>query len=125
MKLLDDYFALQAQIYEYFGFTEVWRVIPLADSTDYFWRIDDHHVQYADTELELSEQRDNYYESEVYRHRHMTTYIFRAQEFTLIAVDTNTDMNVFLQVFDNAKERPSPSEMNYERDEITDAPGVK
>jgi hypothetical protein len=36
MKLLTQYFALQKQIYEYFGYTEDWKTIPLDDSTEYY-----------------------------------------------------------------------------------------
>ena len=33
MELLDRYFALQAEIFAYFGYVEDWRVIPLDDLT--------------------------------------------------------------------------------------------
>lgn len=34
MKLLDDYFALQQQIFDHFGYREGWRVIPLDDARE-------------------------------------------------------------------------------------------
>ena len=34
VKLLDDYFKLQKEIYDHFGYTEDWVVIPIEDSTE-------------------------------------------------------------------------------------------
>jgi len=56
MKLLDDYFALQAEIFEHFGYVEDWRVIPLDDSRGYFWKLEGEGpgtVHFALTEEEL------------------------------------------------------------------------
>ena len=39
MKLLQDYFKLQKEIYDYFGYKEDWVVIPLDDQTDQEWFI--------------------------------------------------------------------------------------
>ena len=39
MKLLDDYFKLQKEVYDYFGYVEDWVVIPLEDGTEYFWKL--------------------------------------------------------------------------------------
>jgi hypothetical protein len=39
MKLLTQYFALQKKIYEYFGYSEDWKTIPLDDSTVLYWHL--------------------------------------------------------------------------------------
>jgi hypothetical protein len=36
MQLLKDYFALQQQIHDYFGYEEDWVTIPLDDATDMY-----------------------------------------------------------------------------------------
>lgn len=107
MKIMDDYFELQRQIFEHFGYTQDWRVLPLSDATCYYWHLDDQGtgtVKFAETEADLSWNGD-YYENEIYTQRHLHQYVYRAIDYTLIVVDTHTDGNKLLQVFDNARER--------------------
>lgn len=109
MKLLDDYLALQQQIYDYFGYREEWRAIPIDDCREYFWRLDGDgpgEVHFAETEQDLASQSGAYYVNEIYTQRFLPKWVYRAADYTLICVDTHTDGNKFLQVFDNAKERP-------------------
>lgn len=103
-ELLDNYFDLQRQIYEAFGYQEQWRVFPLDDSRHFFWRLDDVWVVFADTEEQLRSVAD-YYTNYIYTYRHLDQYVFTTEDLTMILVDTNTDGNKFLQVFDNAKRR--------------------
>jgi len=105
MKLLDDYFKLQKQIYDYFGYEEDWVVIPIEDSTDYFWHITEHTVEFADTIKELiDEESGNYYTNGIYHQRFLPKWVYRTSDYTMICVDTHTDGNKFLQIFDNEKE---------------------
>ena len=106
MKLLDDYFELQQKIYEYFGYVESFRVIPLDDARTYYWRLNGDEVLYAKTEHELYHQTGCFYVNEIYKQRFLSKWVYRAADYSMICVDTNTDGNKFLQVFDNAKERP-------------------
>lgn len=111
MKLLKDYFALQQQIFDYFGYKQDWRCIPLDDATKYFWRLKGEgpgEVFFADTEAELVSEEGNCYSNEIYTQRFLPKWIYRGAEYTMICVDTHTDGNHFLQVFANAKERPLP-----------------
>ena len=110
MKQLDDYFALQKQIYDYFGYFEDWRVIPLEDNREHFWRLDGEGpgtVRFAETEALLDDEEMNYYEDDIYTQRHLQKWVYRGKDFTMVCVDTHTDGNQFLRVFDNAKERPA------------------
>lgn len=109
MKLLDDYFELQAKIFEHFGYQENWRVLPLDDARIYYWRLDGEGpgtVKFSETEEELGSDGD-YYENEIYTQRHLPKWVYRADGYTLVVVDTHTDGNQLLQVFDNALERPN------------------
>ncbi len=109
MELLDKYFELQEQIYTHFGYVEDWRVIPINDAREYFWRLEGEgpgEVHFADSEQELQAQEGNYYVNEIYTQKHLPKWVYRANDFTMICVDTHTDGNKFLQIFDNAKERP-------------------
>ena len=109
MQLLNEYFALQKQIYDHFGYVENWKVIPLDDATEYFWCLNGEgyggSVHFADTEEDLEQEDGNYYVNEIYTQRFLSKWVYRAEDYTLVCVNTGTDGNVFLQVFDNSKER--------------------
>ena len=122
MKRLDDYFKLQKEIYEYFGYKEDWVVIPLDDCRDYFWFISggEAHggsVTYAE-KLEDFSPNGNYYGSAIYTQRFLPKWVYRGEEYTMICVDTQTDGNKFLSVFENSKEIDPKDLENY--DEIED-----
>ena len=106
MEKLDEYFKLQQEIYKYFGYIEDWVVIPLDDSRENFWILNEkeRYVRFAETEEILFSDED-YYESEIYTQRFLPRWVYRANSYTMICVDTRTDGNKFLQIFDNLKER--------------------
>ena len=103
MELLDKYFEIQKKIHDHFGYVEDWVVIPLDDARKYFWRCDDSKVCFADTLEELESESGNYYENEIYTQRFLPKWVYESSDFTMICVDTRTDGNKFLQVFDNSK----------------------
>jgi hypothetical protein len=108
MKLLDSYFSVQKEIYDYFGYQEDWKVLPIDDSRKYFWRLDaeEGRVEFADTEEELESQSGNYYENEIFTYGHLPKWVYRGKDYTMVVVDTHTDGNKFLQIFSNCNERP-------------------
>jgi hypothetical protein len=125
MKLLDRYFGLQEKIYQYFGYVEDWKVIPLADRTEYYWSLCGEgpgYVRYAHNEHELfHDDGKALYEDIIYTQRFLPKWVYRGADFTMVCVDTQVDLNKFLAVYDNAKERPWPdgvesSGMRIERD---------
>lgn len=106
MELLDKYFDLQKKIYDHFGYVEDWVVIPLDDAREYFWHLNDDEVKFAKDEKNLFEgTEEDGYSNEIYTQRFLPKFVYRADDFTMICVDTHTDGNKFLQVFDNSKER--------------------
>ncbi len=87
---------------------EDWVVIPLNDAREYYWYLTGEgpgEVYFAKTEEDLQNE-DVYYMNEIYRQRFLPKWVYRAEDYTMICVDTHTDGNKFLQVFDNALERP-------------------
>lgn len=103
-KLLNDYFELQEKIYEYFGYNQNWVVIPIEDATEYYWRIiGNKEVQFSKKIEDLGE--DEGYSNEIYTQRFLPKWIYRGKDYTMIVVDTHTDGNKFLQIFDNSKEQ--------------------
>lgn len=111
MELLDKYFEIQKKVYEHFGYKEGWVVIPLDDGREYFWILDSNAVRFAKTVEDLeNEEAGKYYENEIYTQRFLPKWVYEAEDYTMICVDTRTDGNKFLQVFDNTKRRQKASE---------------
>jgi len=104
MKIFDEYFNLQQKIYSYFGFVEDWVVLPLDDRRECYWTIiNDEEVIFGNKEDILNNTGD-YYSNEIYKQRFYSKWLYRKIEYTMIMVDTRTDGNKFLAIFDSNKE---------------------
>lgn len=119
MKMLDDYFELEKEIHEYFGYKEDWVVIPIDNQTYSFWYIEDEEnngkVVFAN-DVEDFDDGMNYYSNEIYTQRFLNKWIYRAKDYTMIVVDTHTDGNIFLQIFNNSLEiNPKTMELVEEK----------
>lgn len=102
---IDEYFKLEKEIHEYFGYEEGWCVFPIEDSRDYYWFVTDDEVIFYNEPFTVDHLKDGaYYSNEIYTYRCLDKFVFRKDDCTMICVDTNTDGNKFLQIFDNAKE---------------------
>jgi hypothetical protein len=103
-NLIESYFCLKNNVFEYFGYKEDWCVFPLDDARKYYWCIsyDGQTVCYADTRKELGTEEE--YEAEIYKQRFLTKWVYTADDYTMILVDTHVDLNRLLMVFDNKKE---------------------
>lgn len=111
MKLLTDYFALQKQIFEYFGYQEDWKVIPLDDQTEQHWMVilnesgGGAYVYSPDPFTEESVKAGAaIYGGSIYTQRFLPKWVYRGEEYTMVCADTHTDGNKFLMIFDNSKE---------------------
>lgn len=106
MKILDKYLALQAAIFAYFGYVEDWRAIPIDDRREMFWHIT--NGEGADSEVlyspDVTFPDAMTYCDVIYTQRFLPKWVYRGPEFTMICVDTQTDGNKFLAIYDNAKE---------------------
>lgn len=107
MQLLDNYLALQKEIYEYFGVEETWQVLSIEDERQCYWYLDECKgiVHSADTEEELISETGNYYETEFYYTNEKHKAVYTTEDYTLVTVDTYTDGNRFMFILDNAKRR--------------------
>ncbi len=111
MELLDKYIELRQQLFDYFSYVEDWRVLPIDDSRKYYWHLtgesDGDEVKFAEHEENLFEgTMEDGYSNEIYAQRHLPKFVYRGADYTMVVVDTHTDGNQLLQIFDNAKERP-------------------
>lgn len=108
MKLLNEYNQKRNELFEYFGYVEDWVAIPVDDATMYHWRLTGEgrgdEVQFADTVEEMQTESGNYYTNEIYTQRFLSKWVYRGADYTMVVVDTHTDGNKFLQIFDNSKE---------------------
>lgn len=114
--LLDGYFAAQLAVHEAFGYKEDWCVFPLVDERDVWWRIvgldarsgtyGAGAVQFWRDEENIGEWLDNDgYEHAILPNRFLPKSIYEGDGFTMVLVDTMTDGNRYLAIFDNAKKR--------------------
>ena len=106
MKLLDEYKSLKEELFKYFGYVEGWRVLPIDDAREYFWRLYGEGpgtVYFAETKEQLDDEYGSYYTNEIYTQRHLPKWVYIGVDYTMIVVDTTTDGNKFLQIFDNSK----------------------
>ena len=60
---------------------------------------------FAETPEQLDDADGNYYEDEIYTQRFLPKWVYRGEDYTMVCVDTHTDGNQFLRIFDNLKER--------------------
>lgn len=103
---LDQYLKLQQEIFDYFGYVEDWRVIPIDDRREYYWQLTGEgrgdEVKYSlDPTLE---DENKLYSDEIYTQRFLPKWVYRGENYTMVCVDTHTDMNFFLAIYDNKKE---------------------
>jgi len=109
MKLLDEYNKLESELHKYFGYQEDWVIIPMADSTDYYWYLDQDsngsgEVRFAETLPDLAdEEAGEYYCEPIYTQRFLKKWVYKGEDFTMISCDTQTDGNKLLRIFDNSK----------------------
>lgn len=115
MNLKDSvakYFKLEQEIHDYFGYKQDWVTISLEDRTTDYWMIigdGDKNTDmcvYSPEPLtkESIEAGDNIYSGNIYTQRFLSKWVYRAEDHTLVAVDTRTDGNKFLMIFSNNRE---------------------
>ena len=122
MELLKDYFRLQQEIYDYFGYVEDWKVIPLDDCTDYYWKLIEHgdgrgEVMFAEG-IEALDSDGDYYVNSIYTQRFLPKWVYRGKDYTMICLDTHVDGNKLLRVFDNKKEHKKQEEYNQIQEDL-------
>ena len=106
MSKITDYFKLRQDVFDYFGYVEDWVALPLEDSTQYVWKLTEDEVYFADTKEKLDDENaGDYYSNDIYTQRFLPKWVYRADDYTMVVVDTHTDGNKFLQIFDNTKEQ--------------------
>lgn len=108
---VENYFKLQNEIYEYFGYKEDWCVIPIENRLGHHWMVCGPE-DIGSTSIVYSEEpftpehitNGTHYSDTIYTQRFLPKWVYRTNDYTMICVDTHTDGNKFLAIFDNSLE---------------------
>lgn len=109
--LLDSYFSLREEVFGYFGYVEDWKAIPLEDSRERWWSLDQNPdgsgtVYMADSREQLVALAGDHYSSGIYTQCFLPKWVYRGEDLTIICTDPKVDLNKFLEVFSNDREVP-------------------
>ena len=104
--IIKEYFNLEKKIFEYFGYVEDWEVIPIGDLTDDHWMITGPKIVYGLKPFtkKLIVDGKEIYSGTIYTQRFLPKWIYQTPELTMISVDTHSDGNKILMIFDNELE---------------------
>ena len=104
---IDHYFSSEKEICEMFGYRHDWRVFPIVDNRGFYWMLDDSETKIRFFRRKTAIQQDlykgDYYDSDVYTYRHLKSYVYTIDSYTMILERTNCDGNIWLSIWDNKK----------------------
>lgn len=104
MEQLDRYNKVLNEIYDYFGFKEDWTIWPIDDRRQYWWQVNRNEVHfYTSKDAYENNDESRSFTNEILHHRFYPNSIYKGEKYTMIAVDTQTDGNKFLAIYDNSK----------------------
>ena len=109
--LIDNFFSLEKELCKAFGYTNNYRIFPIVDIRDCFWKLDSEqddevkNVYYAeDLDSLKNEDEENCYDASIYTYCHLDKWIYRTDKYTMILMNTHCDSNIYFGIFDNTKE---------------------
>ena len=107
---ISEYFDLRKKVFEHFDYVEDWVNIPLEDCRGYHWFLEGDgpgEIFYSEKRLTIEMiGAGDHYQSEIYTQRFLSKWVYRAEKYTMVCMDTRTDGNKFLGIFENCKEQP-------------------
>jgi hypothetical protein len=108
---LDAYFAAKDRVHEGFDYVPDWVEIPLDDARKYYWMLvggEGRGATCAYSKEPFTEESikagTEFWSGSVYTQRFLKKWVYRTETHVMVAVDTHTDGNKFLMVFDAARE---------------------
>jgi len=108
--LLNAFNSIEKQIFDYFGYREDWVKIPMEDRTEMYWMLQQNDngggsVTYFEEPITEEILNDGKcYRDSIYTQRFLPKWVYPGKDYTMIVVDTHTDGNKFLAIFDNKKQ---------------------
>lgn len=109
-KVINDYFSFKKMIHEYFEYKPDWVEIPLEDNREMYWMLlqkinGSGSISFSKTPFTVeSIKKGDLYTGIIYTQRFLPKYVYRTEKCVLVSVDTQTDGNKFLMIFDTNKE---------------------
>jgi hypothetical protein len=107
--IIDAYFSAKDHVHKLMGYKPDWVEIPMDDCRGVYWMLPDgeEHGQIAwckepFTEANISD--GNFYSGLIYTQRFLPKYVYRTPTHVMVSVNTQTDGNRFLMIFDADKE---------------------
>ncbi len=113
-NVLKNYENSLESIHKYFKYKEDWTRIPLENMTDHHWMLLENSdgsgkvVYFEKPFTKDNIEQGSVYSSSIYTQRFLPKWVYRTQDYTMISVDTHTDGNKFLMIFDNTLENNNP-----------------
>lgn len=110
---IDNYFSSKKIVQKLFGYQPNYKEIPMDDLRGYYWMIvggegDGGKICYSKESLstEVIVAGNTLYTGDIYTQRFLTKWVYRSLngQHVMISVDTRTDLNKFLMIFDADKE---------------------
>lgn len=113
-SLIEKFFEMQSKVHKYFGYVEDWKVIPMDPQMGRSWIIcgpeDSSSTKVAWTKQGsefskcLIEKGEELYTGTIYTQRFLPKWVYRGDDYTMVAVDTHSDGNQMLMIFENVLE---------------------
>lgn len=110
--IVAQYFELQEKLFEYFGYKPDWKVIPPDPCMDHYWMLtgpendSSTNVVWSKKQFtkKLIKKGNEIYSGTIYTQRFLQKWVYRGPKHTMVCVDTHTDGNQVLMIFDNDRE---------------------
>ena len=105
VNMLDKYFELEKEIYDYFGYDQGWRMLQLSDETESFWTVanDDRHDHVCFGSAAPDDEAEWMYSLSADWGVAENRWVYRGEDYTMLVLDTQQRSKV-LVIFDNKKE---------------------
>lgn len=108
---LNTFNALEKEIHNYFGYVEDWVKIPMESHIGEYWMLTGDKkargcAVYSPVPLtkKTIEAGSEIYGGPIYTQRFLPKWVYRGEDYTMVSVNTQTDGNRFLMIFENSKE---------------------
>lgn len=108
---IDFYFAVKNTVHKIFEYEPDWVEIPMDDERGKYWMLSsgegyESSCVWSDEPLtkESIVAGNHIYSGTIYTQRFLPKWVYRAEKYVMVAVDTMTDGNKFLKIFDADKE---------------------
>jgi hypothetical protein len=108
--IIDAYFTAKDHVHELMGYKPDWVEIPMEDRRGHYWMLTKSEKQgsvvWSEKPLtaESVDAGSEIYDGVIYTQRFLPKFVYRTPTHVMVSVDTRTDGNKFLMIFDADKE---------------------